>query len=134
MGITGSEWIERFVVPAAKETQDEAQFWPLEGVGPYAAVLELEVGSLSIASASGPNATKVACAKLRAENVQPIAIGDYLSTKAYGNKAMIAALDQVRRQALEERVAIIGGESSEHDFLPEDFSLTIVWAFGMPIT
>ena len=129
--MTGAEWIERYVAPAAKETQDRARFWPVAGVGPYAAVLRLDDGSLAISSASGPNATKEACAKLREVGVRPIAMGDYLSTRAYGNQAMIAALARVREQALEEGVAIIGGESSEHNFLPDDFSLTIVWAFGI---
>ena len=131
--MTNIEWIERFVAPAAKETQDRAQFWPEKGVGPFAAVLRLEADRVSVFMASGSEATREACQKLRQEGKIPLVILDYISAQEYGNQVMIAALGEIRDQAFEENVAIVGGESAEHNNMGPDDCFTVVFALGVAV-
>lgn len=122
-----SRWIEDIVSPAVRRTQDEAQYWPVLGVGLFAAVLELP-GHLHVV---GGQDVATACARLRECGARPVAAVDYIQARSYGNEAMRTAFTQVVEGCLEEQVALVGGESAEHNNDPEGFALTWVVVVGV---
>jgi phosphoribosylaminoimidazole (AIR) synthetase len=125
-GPRNEAWVSGTVGPAAKRTQDNAEFWPLEGVGPFAAVLPLSPHGAVVTSALGPNAVAEASKTLRDGGCRPVAVLDYLCAKRYDNGAMREAFAGLVGQCLDEHVALVGGESSEHDNM--DAAACVLWA------
>lgn len=121
------EWVKRIVAPAAKLTQDAAEFWPEQGVGPYAAVLNLR-GGVCVA---GGQTIEIACARMREQGVEPVAAVDYIMSQAYGNRPMLTTFSNIVQSCLKEGIALVGGESSAHDDQGENTVITYVWVIGI---
>lgn len=80
---------------------------------------------------AGGKTVEIACARLRRQGVKPIAALDYVRAQQYGNRAMREAFREIVDGALKEGVALVGGESAEHDHDTEDFSDSYVWVLGL---
>jgi phosphoribosylaminoimidazole (AIR) synthetase len=126
-GKRNDEWVSNVVAPAAKRTQDNAGVWPVLGVGPFCAVVEVGAADYTAAIAT---TMEEACTKLRSHGYEPFIAVDYVRSARYGNRAMRRGFAQIVDAAMREKVALVGGESSEHDDDADDAVITCVTVLG----
>ncbi len=127
--IRGHDFVTRVVAPAAKRTQDAAGYWPAAGVGPFCAVLDgLPAGKICVGTGANVQA---ACAQLRDIGVRPLVAVDYIQSNLMGGETMQREFEKVVAGCLEEGVALVGGESSEHNRDPDGYALVWVVVLGI---
>ncbi len=118
-------WEQVVVKPMAKRTQDAAGRYPAWGVGPFCAAVRWHADAVCV---TGGRTLKIAAERMRAQGGTPLYGLDYIHSAEYFDTNMRELLQKVERDAIEERVAIIGGESSAHDSVsPHSY----VWLIGV---